>query len=94
MLIIKGYRSMQKLVLHFTILLLVFGAAAYKAEHTAALACSLLGECSTIFFLLGKVQVGHFFCMTMLTTLCSRTSYNWLILEQFQDTPLERRLNG
>ena len=50
---------MQKLVLHFTILLLVFGAAAYKAEHTAALACSLLGECSTIFFLLGKMQVSH-----------------------------------
>ena len=50
---------MKRLVLHFTILLLVFGAAAYKAEHTALLACSLLGEASTIFFLLSKMQASN-----------------------------------
>ena len=48
---------MYKVVLHFTILLVVFGSAAYKAEHTPLLACSLLSELSTVFYLLAKIQV-------------------------------------
>ena len=50
------YHKMRSKVVHYTILLLIFGVAAYKAEHTPLLACSLLSELSTVFHLLGKTQ--------------------------------------
>jgi len=56
-LVFRLYRRMRRIVVHFSILLLVFGAAAYKAEHTPLLACSLLSELSTLLHLLGKIQV-------------------------------------
>lgn len=52
------FKRVHKVVLHFTVLLVLFGAAAYKGEHTALLACSLLSELSTVFYLLAKIMVG------------------------------------
>ena len=51
---------MYKVVLHFTVLLVLFGSAAYKAEHTPLLACTLLSEISSFFYLLAKLQASLF----------------------------------
>jgi hypothetical protein len=44
-------------ILHFALLLVLFGASASKAEHTPLLTAMLLSELPSIFFILGKLQV-------------------------------------
>jgi hypothetical protein len=45
-------------ILHFTLLLVLFGAAAAKGQHTPLLSAMLLSELPSLFFLAGKLQVG------------------------------------
>ena len=42
--------------MHFTLLLVLFGAAAAKAQHTPLLTATLLSELPSVFYLLGKLQ--------------------------------------
>ena len=44
-------------ILHYTLLLVLFGAAAAKAQHTPLLSAMLLSELPSLFFLAGKLQV-------------------------------------
>lgn len=53
------FRRVHKVVLHFTVLLALFGSAGFKAERTPLLACTLLSEFSTLFYLGAKIQVGR-----------------------------------
>ena len=43
-------------IVHFTLLLVLFGAAAAKAQHTPLLTAMLASELPSVFYLLGKLQ--------------------------------------
>ena len=51
------YKRVHRVLLHYTVLLVLFGVAAYKAEHTPLLACSLVSELPTVLYLAAKIQV-------------------------------------
>ena len=44
-------------MLHLTTLLVLFAAAAFKSDHTALLAATLVSEAHTVFFLSRRLQV-------------------------------------
>lgn len=43
-------------IVHFTLLLVLFGAAAAKAQHTPLLTATLASELPSVFYLAGKLQ--------------------------------------
>lgn len=45
-------------IIHFALLLVLFGAAASKAQHTPLLTAMLLSELPSIFYIAGWLQVG------------------------------------
>ena len=45
-------------VIHYTLLLMLFGAAAFKAVHTPLLTAMLLSELASLLCLAGKMQAG------------------------------------
>lgn len=45
-------------IIHFALLLVLFGAAASKAQHTPLLTAMLLSELPSIFAMAGRLQVG------------------------------------
>ncbi|PSC74866.1 cyclopropane-fatty-acyl-phospholipid synthase [Micractinium conductrix] len=49
------YRRRFAQMAHFTLLLCLFSAAAYKSEHTAFMALTLLSECNSVVRLAGKL---------------------------------------
>ncbi|KAL4856846.1 Tuberculostearic acid methyltransferase UfaA1 [Chlorella vulgaris] len=49
------YRANYRHMAHFTLLLVLFSAAAYKSEHTAFMAICLLSEFNSVFRLAGKL---------------------------------------
>ena len=55
--LIRLFRRSSLGILHYTLLLVLFGAAAAKAQHTPLLAAMLLSELPSLFFLAGKLQV-------------------------------------
>ncbi len=58
-------------VIHYTLLLMLFGAAAFKAVHTPLLTAMLLSELASLLCLAGKMQVR----LPHLRNLCCLTSY-------------------
>lgn len=44
-------------ILHYTILLVLFGVGAFKNVHVAFLTVTLVSEVSTVFYVIGKMQV-------------------------------------
>ena len=47
------------MLLHFTLLLFLFGSAAYKGQGICLMAATLLSELPSVFLVLGKLQVGR-----------------------------------
>lgn len=43
-------------IIHFSLLLVLFGAAASKAQHTPLLTAMLLSELPSIFYICGRLQ--------------------------------------
>jgi hypothetical protein len=53
------YQRSYLKMLHLTTLLVLFAAAAFKSDHTALLAATLVSEAHTVFFLTRRLQVPH-----------------------------------
>lgn len=51
------YQRSYLKMLHLTTLLVLFAAAAFKSDHTALLAATLVSEAHTVFFLSRRLQV-------------------------------------
>ena len=46
-------------VIHYSLLLMLFGAAAFKAVHTPLLTAMLVSELASVLCLAGKMQASH-----------------------------------
>ncbi len=53
-------------IIHFSLLLVLFGAAASKAQHTPLLSAMLLSELPSVFYITGRLQV----CANLLSLRC------------------------
>lgn len=70
-------------IIHFSLLLVLFGAAASKAQHTPLLSAMLLSELPSTFYIAGRLQARRPLVLPHLPSLCRDQTLHK------QDSPLQ-----